>query len=115
MDAHGYGADLTFDGETVTIHGGKMQRAVWKTPSIRIPVSIITAADHKAGNAFINGTLIFRVGIPDVDVPSLGETQPNNVNPLSLRAQWRKKDNAAWAEIHEAIVGAMKAAAPASE
>jgi hypothetical protein len=74
-------------------------------------VAIIKSAEHKPGNAFINGTLVFQVTIPDADVPTLGETQPNNLNLLSLRAQWRKKDNAAWAEIHAAIVGAMKAAA----
>lgn len=117
MDAKGYGSDLEFDGQTITIRHGKVKARMCGTDTIRIPLADVTELDYKPGNALTNGRLHIKVRDTDPEIlqgyggRTLTETMDHVSNGMvtgqSLVVQWRRKDNASFAAIHEAIEGAL--------
>lgn len=102
--AEGYGADLEFDGETVTIHAGKVAAKLQHTPTIAFPVAAVESVEYRKANLAVNGMLRFRMlDTSTVALQAWGADQPNTVNPQSLVVHWRRKDQAAFAALHDAI------------
>lgn len=95
MDAHGYGADISVDGEAVTItHSERAQRFGKMPATVRVPLGDVLSVDFKAGNALANGHLTVVTDDPD--------------GRLTRVVHFRRKDNEAFAAVRDAIVGALR-------
>lgn len=95
MDAHGYGADVTFDGEAVTITHSERAQKFGKMPAaVRVPLIDVRSVDLKAGNALANGHLTVVTDDPE--------------GKLTRVVHFRRKDNDAFAAVRDAIVGALR-------
>jgi len=57
MQANGYGADIEFDGHTVTITGRGLGKAALGGPRRDFPVADLVSIEFKAASALINGCL----------------------------------------------------------
>lgn len=64
MRAEGYGADLEFDGTTITIWAGRATAKIQRATVVRVPVADVVAVKVRAANALINGELRLDVGRP---------------------------------------------------
>lgn len=122
MRSNGYGADLEFDGQTVTIHLGKMAARTAGTDTIRFPASAVASVDYKAANMVVNGHVRFHLHdqsphmlmayggnpLPEgATTMSLSDAGKGMVTPQSLVVHWRRKDNDAFAELHRQITDAV--------
>lgn len=121
MRANGYGADLEFDGQTITIHPGKAAARASGTDTIRFPVGAVASVDYKAANPLVNGHVRFHLhdqspatlmaygGHPlaeGASTMSLSDASKGMVTAQSLVVHWRRKDNEAFAELHRQITAA---------
>lgn len=112
MRAHGYGSDLEYDGSVVTFHLGKTAAKISGTETIRVPIGDVERVEFKPSSMLINGHL--RLHVRDTSMEKLwsyAETQnvdsrfgPNRVNPNSLEVVFRKKDQADFAAVNEALL-----------
>lgn len=130
MRAHGYGADLEITDEAVVIYPGKVAAAAAGTDVIAVPIADLERVDYRAANLVINGEMRLRVRMLTDDNPTFREAyaarkdasatadvrersatwqeqfarygahQPNKLTPESLVVHWRKKDQAAFEQIH---------------
>jgi hypothetical protein len=108
MDADGYGAGLSFDGERVTIRAGKVAARVQHTDRLVFPVADVGSVDFKAAGPMVNGHVRFRMRDTSAAVlQGYGVDQPNTVNGQSFVVHFRRKDNDAFAALRDAIVGAL--------
>lgn len=133
MRAHGYGADLELTDDAVVIHPGKIAAAAAGTDAITIPIADLERVDYRAANVVINGEFRLRLRLLTDDNPTLreayaarkdasalaevrertatwqeqfaryGAQRPNRLTPESLVVHWRKKDQAAFEQIHAEI------------
>jgi len=123
MRANGYGADIEFDGQTVVLHLGKMAARIAGTDTITIPAADIIAVHRRRANMVINGSMQFQVRDPSPqtlsDYGGRGIVPPDGTDAFAAYAKqgivtdkalivhWRKKDDATFGQMHEAIMGAV--------
>jgi len=108
MRANGYGADVEVTGSELVIYAGKVAAKIQGTDRITIPLADVESVEYRPATMLMNGSL--RI-IPRVRDAALIESQyaaygtdaGNHVNPQSLIVHWRKKDEAAFAAIREAL------------
>jgi hypothetical protein len=126
MRANGYGADLEYVDGVVTIYPGKAMRRMAGTDRVAVPVADIADVEYKPANMVVNGHIKLVLRDPD-DTHKLqayggrGPVPPDGTEELrayvkqgivtteTLVVNWRRKDQAAFAELHQAIVDAVAA------
>lgn len=108
MRANGYGADLEFDGSMVTIHAGKAAAKIQNSPTITFPVTDIVSIETKKANPLVNGSARFTlVDMAYQALQRYGASEPNTINAQSMIVHWRRKDDAAFTELLDAIKAAV--------
>lgn len=132
MRANGYGADLELTAGAVVIHAGKATAKLQGTDTITIPLADVAGVDYRPATMLVNGSIRLhvkppegRVSLGDVmrarhddeqrdavqqayldqtsHLEQYGATRPNRVNPESLVVHWRRKDQAAFEALRDAI------------
>jgi hypothetical protein len=131
MRADGYGADIELTETAVVIHSGKAAAKIQGTDTITVPYGDIASIEYRSANPFVNGQMKLVVNVADVSFGetltavrqgddatdatsqrvrewseryrSYGADPNNHVNPESLLVHWRRKDEAAFAAIRDAI------------
>lgn len=104
MSISGYGASVEYDGATVRIIGGKVQAKIWRTGSVTIPVEDITEMDYRPASPLVNGALSFKTARPANDYATPRDDDTFTTVPSSgLVVHWRRKDQAAFAALHEQL------------
>lgn len=88
MQAEGYGADIAFDGSTLTIMGKGLGKAALGASSRQIPLSSLRSMDFKPASALVNGHIEL--------VTDQGKTL----------VHFRRKHGASMSAIYHAIAGA---------
>jgi hypothetical protein len=126
----GYGADLGIagDGSYVVIWPGKTMAKLAGTQRVQIPVGDIVDVEYRAANPFVNGTVKFkvrdetppalnayggRVVPPDGHPAMLAFAKEGLVTTQTLVVHWRRKDQAAFAELVDEIRAKVAEAPPA--
>jgi hypothetical protein len=128
MRANGYGADLELDGDTLTIHTGKGAAKLTGTTRIAIPLADIERIEYRGANPMVNGAIVIKVRDTSVtamqaysvDRPGFHHLTPGTpeaveygkhglINTQSLHVHWRRKDNAAFEQMRDAIRAAIGA------
>ena len=92
MQADGYGADIAFDGSTVTVTGKRLGRVALGAGGREIPVSALQSTDFKSASALVNGHIEL--------VTAQGKTL----------VHFRRKHEDAMTAIYQAIVDAAPSA-----
>lgn len=109
MRANGYGADLELTDAAVVIHAGRTAARIQGTDTVTIPLGDVERVDYRPASALVNGSLRVVVRIhpapPGVEAQyaAYGADPGNHVNPQSLVVHWRKRDEAAFAAIRDAL------------
>ncbi len=88
MQAEGYGADIAFDGSTVTITGKGLGKGALGASDRQVPVATLLSVDLKPASALVNGHIEL--------VTAQGKTL----------VHFRRKQGDAMSAIYQAIVGA---------
>lgn len=126
MRANGYGADLELDGDILTIHTGKGAAKLTGTTRIAIPIADIERIEYRGANPMVNGAIVIKVRDTSVgamqaysvDRPGFHHLEPGTreandyakhglINTQSLHVHWRRKDNAAFEQMRDAIRAAL--------
>ena len=115
----------------VVIHSGKAAAKIQGTDTITVPYGDIASIEYRSANPLVNGQMKLVVNVADVSFGetltavrqgddatdatsqrvrewseryrSYGADPTNHVNPESLVVHWRRKDEAAFAAIRDAI------------
>ncbi|BDZ40809.1 hypothetical protein GCM10025865_01080 [Paraoerskovia sediminicola] len=127
MKANGYGADLELTDDAVVIHPGKIAARVVGTKRIAVPLADITDIDYRPARALVNGQIKVKTATnpksqamqdygnrgpipPDGTKELSAYTRQGIITAESLVVHWRKKDQAAFEALHQAIEGARQTA-----
>lgn len=100
----GYGTSIDYDGDTIELIAGKVESKIWRTASVRFPVTDILEVSYRAANIMVNGEMRFKTARPANDYATPREDGAPTIVPNNgLTIHWRKKDEQAFAALRAEI------------